>query len=319
MKIKKQTGLYIVIGAFVVAIGSCFFIKNQTTPLPLPQGVKEIQPSEKTLESFDTSAAIQKALAGPTGQIIQPASKAEIEEIYKDITMIEIPHIFIDRLPDDWKIEKTADKTLFMKIVTALILRTNEQIVNERAALRLLQEKRLKNIPWNAEEKAFFEKMNEKYDTVLKRKESTKFAELLDKINIIPPSLAVAQAVMFTNWGQQNPKALYGEYGWRGEEAYEPIQFDSLTQATDSFALQLNSRSQLIGFREIRRYVIPMERTRYIGVDLLAHIDKYMEWDKSYIDKLINAYRRGQIKELDWACFKGTCQMPADDSDLELE
>lgn len=299
--------LFFIVGLSVI-VGGSYMIQRymqsyRSKTVPFEQEIL------KTYANFDTSAVIHKALSAPTGTILKPKSKSEVSDIYKDITMIEIPHIFVDVLPPDWSVETTADKTLFMKIVTALILRTNEQILNERAALRLLQEKHLKNLPWNEQEINFFQKMVQKYDAVLKKNQVGQLADLIDKIDIIPPSIAVAQAIMFTDWGRQNQKSLYGEYGWKDEESYEPIQFDSLTQATDSFALQLNSRSQMIQFREIRRRLIQYERVRELGVDLLDNMTQFMNWDEQYVQKLANTYRQGLVKELDHACFKGTCEL----------
>ena len=265
--------------------------------------------AEHSVTSFDTHSTIQQALMYSAETILENPSKADIVKAYQGLTMIDIPHVFVDKLPNDWSVKTVSDKTLFMKIVTALILRTNEKIERERLALQMLQEKNLKNIPWNDEEKMFFNKMVEKYDAVLKKNDMGRLAELIDKINIIPPSIAVAQAVLMTDWGQKNKKSLYGEYAWKGEDGYFPIEFNSLTEATDSFALQINSRSQLFQFREIRRRLMPTIRDRYIGVDLLDTMDKYMEWDTHYIDKLARIYNQGMIKELDHACFKGTCRL----------
>lgn len=321
MKKATKIRLSFIVGFTVIIIGSYFaqihYPSQKTTEVMTPTKLPEQQTSTTAYSNFDSSAIITKAMSSPVGTILKPKSKKEIADVYKDITMIEIPHIFIDELPSDWSIESTADKTLFMKIITALILRTNEQILNERAALRLLQEKRLKKLDWNEQETAFFNYLVEKYDAVLKKNDSGKLADLIEKVDIIPPSLAVAQAIMFTNWGRKHQKALYGEYGWLNEESYEPIQFDSLTQATDSFALQLNARSQMLQFREIRRRLIPYERIRELGTDLLDNMTQFMNWDPDYVSKLAHAYGQGLIKELDHACFKGTCELI--DNSIEFE
>ena len=312
MKNTTKKRLFFLIG-FMLIIAVAYTLQMMYAKKELPSVSDKTQLQDKTTEAqandFDTTTAIAKALSSPQGKIIRPQTKAEVASLYDGITMITVPHLFIDTLPADWTIQTTADKTLFMKIITALILRTNEQILNERTALRLLQEKYMKEIPWNQNETAFFDYLVKKYDAVLKKNTAGKLAELIDKVNIIPPSLAVAQAIMFTNWGTKNQSAPYGEYGWINETAYEPLQFDSLIQATDSFALQLNSRSQLLQFREIRRRLIPYERTRELGVDLLDNMAQFMSFDEHYVKKLANAYNQGLIKELDHACFEGTCQL----------
>ncbi|MBQ9089933.1 MAG: hypothetical protein IJY58_02675 [Alphaproteobacteria bacterium] len=307
MKQSTKIRLVFFVGMVVLTFGCYYFFlhyeynKNRTIP--------SVKPIETNSMSFDTQKAIQKALTNSEEIILTNPTKADIVKAYQGITMIDIPHVFVDKLPDDWTIETVSDKTLFLKIITALILRSNEKIERERYVLQLLQEKNLKHIPWNDEEKMFFNQMVEKYDAVLKKNDYGRLSELIDKINIIPPSIAVAQAILITDWGQKNKKSPYGEYAWKGEEAYVPIEFDSLTKATDSFALQINSRSQLFQFREIRRRLIPLVRDRYISLDLVDNMDKYMEWDTRYIQNLARVYQYGMIKELDHACFKGECQL----------
>ncbi len=313
IRLLLLAGVVVVIAA---TYGVQRWMNTSETPVPV---VEQSTTETNKFANFDTSEAIEKAQSSPAGKIVTPKTMAEIEEIYKGITMIEVPHIFIDRIPDDWDIKTTADKTLYMKIITALILRTNEQILNERAAIRLLQEKRLKKIEWNKQEREFFNQMVEKYDAVLRRDETGQFTELLDKIDIIPPSLAVAQAILMTNWGRGNRQSIYGEFAWHGEKAYLPIKFDSLVKATDSFALQLNTRSQLFSFRDIRRRLIPYERHRYMGEILLDTMSQYMELDDKYVAKLQLAYYAGRIKELDHSCFKGTCKLFEKDPSLKFK
>ncbi len=269
-------------------------------------------------ENFDTAVAIDKALSEPDGTIITPETMDEVRIIYNGVRMSTVPHVFIDKMPPDWEIKTVQDKTLFMKIITALILRTNEKIINERYVIRLLQEKTLKKIPWNDKEQAFFEKMVQKYDAVLKRNDTGKFLDLLKKIEVIPPSIAVAQAIMFTDWGQKYLKSPYGEYGWLNDKDYEPIAYESLLNATDSFALQLNSRSQLEPFREIRQRIMPYERIQYLSETLVSSLSQYMELDKNYVDKLKATYQSGLIIGLDHACFIGTCTLQQPDPELQF-
>ncbi len=319
MKRSSKIRLSLLLGIVVIVGGVFITQKYDISQLWKRTDDTSSEKAAVKYENFDTSEAIKKALAEPEGTILTPETMAEIDAAYKGVRMTTMPRIFIDKLPADWQIKTVDDKTLFMKIVTALILRSNEKIVNERAAIRLLEEKRLKKIEWNEQEYAFFDKMVQKYDSVLKRNEDGRFSELMTKINIIPNSMAVAQAVMFTDWGQKYQQSIYGEYGWKDDETYEPIVFESLIAATDSFALQINSRSQMYVFREMRRQVVPYERTRFMSEMLVTHMKQYMELDDNYIDKLIAAYNSGYIKELDHACFNGTCTLYKSDPNLEFE
>lgn len=258
-------------------------------------------------EEIDTSKLIEEVLTPPVGQRVTPLNKAEIEKIYRGINMIQIPRIFIDRLPNDFTIESTEDKTLFMKIVTALMLQTNEKILKERRVIQILNDKLTRGIPWTPRETDFFNKMVDKYDAVLAKTIQSKMADLMVKIDIIPVSIGVAQAILFSKWGTVNKSSIYGEYGWIDKEHYEPLPFSSLIQATDSYALALNSRSQLVGFREARKWMRPYINQRSLGWDLAHNLNNYREDEEQYGEQISQIYGQGLIKELDHACFDGEC------------
>ena len=237
-------------------------------------------------------------------KMVRPQTQAEVEEIYHGINMMQIPRVFIEELPPDWQIRNNEDKTLFMKIITALILRTNEKIKAEKKRLIRLQEKFLWQMAWTPEEEAFFNMLVQKYDVFTKKKREGQLQELIEKVDIIPPSIAVVQAIWYTDWGQKNQKSIYGEYGWIKEEAYQPLEFESLADATDSFALQINSRSQLHQFHQIRRQYMFFAHRKSIGLDIIDMMAQFMDWDKQYVEKVGRTYGKGFILELDLAKFK---------------
>ncbi len=239
----------------------------------------------------------------PQETFIFPKTTAEAAQPYENINMFQVPHIFVEELPADWQIRSNQDKTLFMKIITAQILRTNEHIAAEKKRLHFLEEKYLRNQPWTPEEEAFFNQLLQKYDIFLAKKREGQLQELIGKIDIIPPSIAVAQAAYFSDWGQKNQKALYGEYGWVDNQ-YVPLEFKTISEATDSFARQLNSRSQLFGFHDKRRIMIPFQKDKYLSESILDSISQFMDWDKDYIQNLKKTYLSGYILQLDHARFQ---------------
>lgn len=307
MKSSIKKGL-ITVSALALITTAFYFIRKQILPPKEPQSisgiVQQYQPKTSFTKQEKSIQKFQQLTDTGKPQIIHPKSQAEVEHIYKNITMLEIPHIFIDSLPPDWQIRSTADKTLFMKIITALILHTNEKIQAEKFALQQLQEKHLRQIEWTQEETDLFNRLLKKYDVFLTKKRDNQLKDLFEKVDIIPPSIAVAQAILFTDWGRKNQKSIYGEYGWTNKTHYEPLSFDSLTAATDSFAVQLNSRTQLLEFRELRNKLIPYANVKYLGPELVYYIHEYMDWDKNYPKKMQNVYQEGLIKELDHAQFK---------------
>jgi len=87
--------------------------------------------------TFVTPDLIDKALQDPPGKIVSPQTTAEMAALFQGAQSTAVPRIYVDRLPDDFNPQTTADKTLFIEVITALVLRTNEQILNERHALQV--------------------------------------------------------------------------------------------------------------------------------------------------------------------------------------
>lgn len=292
----------LVVGVFVVQKHQMSKVKSETKKEFISETV---QKNEVVSSGFPNLQPIPPDKIYPE-KMIRPKTQDEIEEIYHGINMLQIPRVYIEELPADWKIRNNEDKTLFMKIITALILRTNEKIKAEKKRLIRLEEKFLQGMQWTPEEEEFFNMLIKKYDVFTKKKREGQIQELVEKVDIIPPSIAVVQAIWYTDWGQKNQKSIYGEYGWVKEEAYKPLEFNSLADATDSFALQINSRSQLHQFHQLRRQYMFFAHRKSIGLDVIETISQFMDWDKQYIEKVGMTYGKGFILELDLAKFRDT-------------
>ena len=78
---------------------------------------------------------------------------AELEKAFKNSNK-ELPRIFVKKLPSDFS--EKGSKELYSKVLTALILRENEQILNERILFLLLKEKADKGQAWTKDEQVYF-------------------------------------------------------------------------------------------------------------------------------------------------------------------
>ncbi len=298
---KKHIILVSGLALVIAGIGGIYFYYKPAKKMEAP--VVQVAKSESYIDSL-----IAKINQGRAGEMVNPATMDDLRALYKDINMRQIPRQFVDKLPADFSIDSVADKTLFLKIITALMLRTNEMVALERKVILALDKKYQQGQDFTESEQAFFNHLVQKYDVVSYKTLSAQLSQLVIRIDEVPVSLGVAQAILFSNWGQENPQSLYGQYGWIDNKTYVPIKYDSLTTATDKYVLSLNNRSQLEAFRAQRRRMTPLKNSRYLGPDLTRHLDLYMEDEKEYQKKLAAVYKQGLIKELDRACFIGECE-----------
>ncbi len=208
-----------------------------------------------------------KQFAGIT--YIENATVEELEAVYtkykyKRFRALDddaYPAIFVKTLPIDFQ-EISSQKyrnELFIRILTPLALKINEEISNERHALLRLEKSFIKNKTLTPNELERLENLAIKYDYFTREKGDTKiglqFQNLKKRINIIPPSIFIAAAAMESNWGFSRPaklaNSLYKEKVWFTNEGLEPLEnkedgyrfkiFDSLIESMRSFALTFNS------------------------------------------------------------------------------
>ena len=297
---KKFVGISCL--ALIITLGGLFYL--------LPEEVDKTPSNfvEKSLnENQSTDMLIDLAKQEIKGQYLTDVDQNKIEEIYRDVTADGMPHIFIENIPQDFQIETEDDKTLFMKLMTPHLLKTNEKIMNERKVILVLNEKMKVNQPLTEKERDFFNKMSEKYDVMDLKADSAKIAELVKRVDIIPVSLGMAISIWVTNWGQKNKSSPFLEHAWNGTIAYEPIKFDKLSNASDSFALQLNTRSQLLSFRDDRQRHRFFDNKLSFGWVQVDNMRNYLHMIPTFTDELALIYPLGYIKELDNACFKEGC------------
>ncbi len=200
---------------------------------------------------------------------IEDATVEELEAVYtkykyKRFRALDdnaYPAIFVKTLPIDFQ-EISSQKyrnELFIRILTPLALKINEEITNERNALLRLEKSFIKNKTLSPYEIEKLENFAIKYDYFTREKDNTKielqFQNLKRRINIIPPSIFIAAAAMESNWGFSRPaklaNSLYKEKIWFTNEGLEPLEnkddgyrfkiFDSLIESMRSFALTFNS------------------------------------------------------------------------------
>ena len=173
----------------------------------------------------------------------------------------EVPRLYLVRLPSDLRKLRTSSqrKAVFIKTTLPLILRANELIAEERAGLIELQ---ARDNPAEAERKWGL-KLAQRYGF-----EKLDFAKLLERVDVIPPSLALAQAAQESGWGTsrfaRTGNALFGQrvfgrkvYGMvplkrATGETFRVRAFDGLFDSVRAYFHNLNTHTAYEDFRKMR-------------------------------------------------------------------
>lgn len=221
-----------------------------------------------------------------------------------------VPRVLLASLPGDLAEQKSTEtrKSLFLSAVLPIVLLTNQEILRDRdraLALRaqirddkvLLPEDQL----WLNHEYAKYRVPDGKIDLLVRR------------IDVIPPSLALAQAAKETGWGTSRfaleGNALFGQWTWSEEAGLVPEDreagkthavraFAHLLESTRAYALNLNSHPAYVRLRDIRARMRQDARAPD-GMALSVALDRYAAIGMAYVDALRTIIRANALDRLD--------------------
>ncbi len=177
------------------------------------------------------------------------------------VTGIEIPAIFLDKLPSDLQNHNDKDKEwLFIQIMSPLAMRTNKKIMAERKEILALKNEFQKNNNLTEEEIQIIETKAKKYDIFTRFTGNQRTEYLLNnlvlRVDIVPASILVGAAIIESDWGRSRPahvaNAIFKELVWHTKDGllpkgqkedleYRIKQYPTLQDAVDDYALKLNS------------------------------------------------------------------------------
>ena len=134
--------------------------------------------------------------------------------------------------------------------------------------------------------------VSDKYDY-----EGSNIGELLMRVDIVPLSLALAQAAIESGWGTsrylREGNALYGQYtfdkslGLRPQDRDEDKnfyvrKFINLSDSTRSYLKNINTHNAYVKFRQ-KRGTLRMNGDSLTGLSLVKFLDNYSERGSEYV------------------------------------
>jgi len=224
----------------------------------------------------------------------------------------EVPRITFEGVGERWaegskNLPVETKKMVFFRLMTPLALVANENILRERESV--------KNSPLDAS------KLNEialKYriieDETAELDEQMR-AALLDRVDILPPSLTLAQAAEESGWATsrfaQEGNAFFGQWDFTGNGMkprahrkelgdYGVARFDSPLASVEGYMLNINSNSSYQKLRILRSELRAADKA-VTGIKLAGTLDKYSERGQEYIDGLRAMIRYNKLEQVDQA------------------
>ena len=218
-----------------------------------------------------------------------------------------VPDISINKFPKDFAlINSTKDKkTLFIKSLLPLIINENNKIVSTNNRIKEIQNS---IFGYTSKENALWLKKR----FIKYRVQSHNINDLLIKVDIIPVSVALAQAAIESGWGTSRfvseGNALFGQWSWfkgsgivpenrDSEEIYEIRSFESLKQSVAAYMKNLNSNNNYSEFRLVRSNY--RENNKVINsIKLIKFLSNYAE-NSEYSKILEKIIVKNNLQEFD--------------------
>ena len=240
-------------------------------------------------------------------------SAQEIEKLFRetDYNLINVRKTKlvqpfpIAHLPEEMKIIQgiKKKKNLFIKIILPLILEENNKVKLNRKKLFAILNKSNNS----AVEKRWLNQKFKQYGVLNKDLLTLKI-----RMDVIPVSLAIAQAAKETGWGKSRfaleGNALFGQWTWSGEgikpagadadTTHKVMKFKVLKTSVKAYLRNLNTHSSYKRFRLVRAVLRDNEKS-LDSLILANYLDKYAETGEKYIIILKKIIKQNNLKDFD--------------------
>ncbi|WP_456322817.1 glucosaminidase domain-containing protein [Hydrogenimonas sp.] len=236
--------------------------------------------------------------------------------------MKKIPRVVITRISKRWGEEAenlpvTLKKSIFLRLMVSGALIANEEVAQERQKmLKIL--KRVTKEPISRQDAKWLRQLAMKYK-VIKGPHDLLMPQMLKiikrRVDIVPPSLIVAQAAIESGWGTSRfaleGNALFGQWSFSDTSLkpkeqrkklgnYGLATFETPLDSIRSYILNIDTHPAYHLFRamreELRNADIPLA-----GIMLAPALEHYSERKGAYVEDLISLIRANHLEWIDRA------------------
>jgi Bax protein len=220
-----------------------------------------------------------------------------------------VPPIKVERVPDDLSAKEGAErKALFITALLPVILEVNQRVLGEREQLLFLRDKMKEGRGLSPVEQIWLEQLAERYDTA-----TDKLDELVKRVDIVPPSMAIAQSGIESGWGTsfaaRTGNALFGQIQAAGRHAVSvpwkpgagmPQPFTNVGEAAEAYVTNLNTHAAYNAFRTERAAMRTRGETPD-GYRLIGQLLRYSELGQQYVGFVRQVMREDKLTDFDTA------------------
>ena len=335
-QIEPQKAKRVIITIAAVAIigsvaygGINYFSENDLVKKPIVKKEVKKQPLEKKekkpqLKKPDTKKEVKKSKEKPklevkrksVDEVILPNLNLKTETVlnlFKDVeydlgkvrSQKLVKPIYFTQFPRDLDALQNTKlkKETFIKIVLPLIVAENERIIADRKKLILLSDKKFTT---DLEKQWLRQKLLE-----YKVKKGN-INELLLRMDIIPTSIALAQAAKESGWGTSRfaleGNAIFGQWTWSGQgiapldresnKNHKILKFPILRASVKAYQNNLNTHKSYLKFRK-KRSSLREKKKKISGLELTETLNNYAQTGSEYTKILNQIIRQNRLTDFE--------------------
>ena len=213
--------------------------------------------------------------------------------------------IYFTQLPKDLDEIQSVKlkKETFIKIILPLIVAENEKILEDRYTLSQINSRKITS----DKEKQW---LRQKFLEYKVKKGNIK--ELNSKMDIIPVSIALAQAAKESGWGTSRfaleGNAIFGQWTWNGKgiapldrdktKNHKILKFPILRASVKAYLKNLNTHKSYIKFRD-KRGNLRKNNKKIVGLELTRTLDNYAETGIEYTKILEQIIKQNNLMDFE--------------------
>ena len=219
----------------------------------------------------------------------------------------KVKPIYLTKLPKDLKSlgDTKKKRELFIKIILPLILDENEKITEDRKKLFKILSKNFNTVG----ERVWLKRRFKEYKI-----EDQDLTKLKMRMDIVPVSIALAQAANESGWGTSRfaleGNALFGQWTWskKGisptdsdpDATHRILQFQVLKASVRAYKNNLNTHNAYKEFREARAK-LREEENDLDGLKLTRYLKNYASIGEKYVRILDDIIDKNSLTDFDKA------------------
>lgn len=214
----------------------------------------------------------------------------------------------VEKLPDFSVYQDVSEKKAqFFSLLYPILEEENLHLLKLRAEINNLSAQGINS----DDERAWFTEVSEFYHIDPDLTEEQKFSELLERVDIIPPSLILTQAAIESGWGtsrfSRKANNLFGHWcfkkgcglvpqGRDEGKKHEVAKFKTVNHSVRAYLKNLNTHHSYSELRK-KRADLRDSKQPLTGIALAPTLSKYSEERGKYVKKISSFIKQNNLQE----------------------